>query len=218
MLCSICNKNFEGHFNSKCCSNECKKKNVRLIKKKYADKMRKIIKVENLNNEIWKDIKDFENLYQISNYGRVKSTQRRGGGGVLKEHISKQGYKYVILSKNNHLKKTFQIHRLIGLNFIDNPKNLPCIDHIDRDKQNNNINNLRWVSYKTNANNSKKVDLSSSLEITKEFNKKYNKFYIGYRANVNKKSKRSKSLVKCVCWIFENNKYLMNHLTHHQRQ
>ena len=54
---------------------------------------------------------------------------------------------------NNQKSKNLSIHRLIGIHFIPNPNNLPCIDHIDRNKQNNNIENLRWCTYQTNNRN-----------------------------------------------------------------
>lgn len=218
MLCVICKKIYEGHFNSKSCSIQCKKKLKSKVNEKYNSKKRleKTNNIKDLENEIWKDIKGYEGLYKISNLGRVKSMYRQGGGGILKPNLTKFGYYRIGLRIKNKGMKCFFIHRLLGLHFIDNPNNLHIIDHINRIRNDNRLKNLRWVSAKENCLNSKKVYYSSSLEYTKEYNKQFNKYYFGFRAKVNSKSKRSKSLVKCVCWIFENNKYLMGHITHHK--
>lgn len=101
--------------------------------------------------EIWKDIKGYEGLYQISNLGRVKSLVRKR---VLKERILKpkkknSGYLFVCLCKNGEL-KYFHIHRLVAIAFIVNQKNKSQINHKDCNKENNNINNLEWVTPKEN--------------------------------------------------------------------
>lgn len=214
MLCVICKKEYDGHYNSKSCSIECKKKIRSKINEKYYSKKRveKYNSIKDLENEVWKDIKGYEGLYKISNLGRIKSMYRRGGGGILKPNLAKNGYYTIGLRLKNKGIKRFLIHRLLALHFIDNPNNLPMVDHINRKRNDNRLENLHWVSVKENCLNSNRVYFSSSLEYTKEYNKTYNKYYYGFRACVNKKSKRSKSLIKCVCWIFENNKYLMNHI------
>ena len=112
-------------------------------------------------NEIWKDIKDYEGLYQISNLGRVKSLYRlvkcRGGSRSVPErilhqyHLTKIGYKTVTLSKQ-HCLTTVLVHRLVAEAFIPNPNNLPCINHKDADVSNNNVNNLEWCTYEYNSN------------------------------------------------------------------
>lgn len=108
-------------------------------------------------NEIWKDIKGYENLYQISNMGRVKSLDRIDNNNHhKKEQILKikeyKGYCYIKLSKCG--KQTqFLLHRLVAENFIPNPENKPCIDHINTDKTDNRVENLRWVTQKENVNN-----------------------------------------------------------------
>lgn len=96
----------------------------------------------------WKDIKGYEGRYQISSDGKVKN--------VLKNKILKgtifAGYKGIqLFTKGKY--KSFLIHRLIAEYFIPNPENKPCIDHIDGNKMNNAISNLRWVSYKENSQN-----------------------------------------------------------------
>ena len=112
--------------------------------------------------EIWKDIKGYENLYQISNMGRVKSLERiiircdnktqTIKEKILKTRIGNNGYYTIILSKKGEIKK-IDIHRLIAIAFIPNPDNKPCIDHINGDRTDNRIENLRWVTQKENINN-----------------------------------------------------------------
>ena len=96
-------------------------------------------------------ITGFEDIYKIYPNGDVESYQRKNPR-ILKHCIDTQGYIYVGLFKNNK-RKIFKIHRLIAIYFIDNPNNYSEIDHIDRDKQNNNLENLRWASRSINSRN-----------------------------------------------------------------
>ena len=105
--------------------------------------------------EIWKDIKNYEGLYQVSNLGRVKSFPRTGTHQAT-EHILSQangskGYMLVVLQ--NKSRKTCRVHRLVAEAFIPNPNNLPQVDHIDDNKKNNCVSNLQWI---TNEDNMKK--------------------------------------------------------------
>lgn len=97
--------------------------------------------------EIWKDVINYENLYQISNYGNVKNKK---SNKILKSCKNKTGYLEIYLSKNN-IQKTIKIHRLVALHFIENFNNLKFVNHIDNDKLNNNVNNLEWVSSRENS-------------------------------------------------------------------
>lgn len=96
-------------------------------------------------------IHDFPN-YSIYADGTVKNTKRNQWMTIGLNRNDR--YKTVMLCKNNK-HYIFYIHRLIGLHFICNPGMNKCIDHIDRDKYNNNINNLRWVTHQQNMNNKK---------------------------------------------------------------
>lgn len=103
-----------------------------------------------------KAITGFES-YSIDEDGNVFNKKT---GKKLKGSISEGGYKYYRLSINN--KKTmFYAHRLVAMNFIDNPLNLPVVNHIDGNKLNNNINNLEWVSYSENICHAYKNNLIS---------------------------------------------------------
>ena len=112
-------------------------------------------------DEIWKDIKGYEGLYQVSNLGRVKSLSRMrcyGAAGylmmpekMLKEHPNKKGYLQVLLTDKEKNHKKFSIHRLVALHFIPNPDNLPQVNHKDEDKTNNRVDNLEWMSLRDNV-------------------------------------------------------------------
>ena len=104
----------------------------------------------NTEKEIWKDIKGYEGLYKISNYGNVYSlhTDR-----YLKPGVNNKTKYFAVCLYKNGVYITKKIHRLIAEHFIPNPDNKPCIDHIDGNRQNNKISNLRWVTHKENHNN-----------------------------------------------------------------
>ena len=103
--------------------------------------------------EIWKDIKNYEGHYQVSNLSRVKSLNynHTGKEKILKLNKDKDGYLQVTLCKNN-IKKVYKVHRLVAQAFIPNPNNLPQINHKDENKTNNNVDNLEWCDRKYNQN------------------------------------------------------------------
>ena len=126
--------------------------------------------------EIWKEIKGYEKLYAISNFGNVKSlkkswitynykskthytitTEER----ILKPSISKCGYKQINLSKNDK-KSGKLIHRLVAETFIPNIDNKKCVNHKDGNKLNNNVENLEWCTYKENSIHAWKNNLQKS--------------------------------------------------------
>lgn len=125
--------------------------------------------------EIWKDIKDFEGIYQVSTFGRIKRLSRKTiNEGLLgknkelqlKEIILKpstitKGYKGITLTKD---KKRYpkKVHRLVAEAFIPNPNNKPQINHIDCNKSNNNVNNLEWCTNSENQKHAFKNGLNSS--------------------------------------------------------
>lgn len=163
--------------------------------------------------EIWKDIKDFEGLYQVSNYGNVKSIDRKiieknndiqfwkgkklkpfnNGNNYLTVHLKKDGKRYVKY-----------IHRLVAETFIGNIKNKD-VNHKDFNRKNNNINNLEICSRKENILYSKN-------------NGKYEKVYI---QKVQKTKERYNELKEDIIKDMENGlsirkiekKYNVNHKT-----
>lgn len=107
-----------------------------------------------MTEEIWKDIKGSNNLYQISNLGRVKSMNYRNSGkeGFLSVYIMNTGYPATHLIIDGK-EKTCLIHRLVAEAFIPNPENKPEVDHINCDRTDFRIENLKWVTSKENSNN-----------------------------------------------------------------
>ena len=121
--------------------------------------------------EEWKDIKDYEGLYQVSNWGKILSLDYRHTGkpGLMNLGTDKDGYLVVCLSKNGE-DKLCKVHRLVAQTFIPNPDNLPQVNHIDEDKTNNFVflnedgtvnkekSNLEWKSPKDNSNHGTRTE------------------------------------------------------------
>lgn len=107
--------------------------------------------------EIWKPIKNYENLYVISNLGNIKSLDKKDSigrkikGKYMKPIKRKDGYLDILLRKNNHSKR-FLIHRLVAQTFIENKNNYKEINHKDENKSNNCVKNLEWCNRKYNIN------------------------------------------------------------------
>jgi hypothetical protein len=108
-----------------------------------------IISVEGIiYHEIWTRIKDYEELYEVSSFGRIKSLKKRWSNGYKDETIMslfKMPKDYLgIKLRNEGVKKGFTAHRLVALHFIPNPENLPEVNHKDFDPSNNVFLNLEW--------------------------------------------------------------------------
>lgn len=174
--------------------------------------------------EIWKDIKGYESLYQVSNFGRVKrlksivnSSCRNGGKRIapekiLKQNLKRNGYFTVDLSKDG-ITKTISIHRLVALNFIPNEnKNKNVVDHINCNKKDNRVCNLEWVSDRENKDRALKNHLYFNPNKKKIRCKQLNKIFNGsYEAGqyineyVFKNTKNVKSIAakirSCCCGL-----------------
>lgn len=93
-----------------------------------------------MSEEIWKDIPGYEGLYFASTHGRIKNKKK-----VMSSNKNNSGYQMMHLSLFGK-SRAYTVHRLIAITFIPNPGCKPQIDHIDCDKSNNKVDNLRWVS------------------------------------------------------------------------
>lgn len=178
--------------------------------------------------EVWKQIIGYE--YEVSNKGRVRGMARVVIGGrfftkrnlkprLLRPSITR-GRHAVILCKDNQL-KGYLVHRLVGMAFIPNPNNFPCINHIDCNPSNNNVENLEWVTYQLNSIHARKHNLikqakgeqMGSAKLTEKqvlyMRKHWNPHEIGYRfVDFRKKYKVSKEAVRKAI-IGESWKYLL---------
>ena len=142
------------------------------------------------NKEIWKDIKGYEGLYQVSNLGRIKTLDRKikkksRWGTIINYHIKEKilipiklnnDYFKVSLSKDNDV-NSYLIHRLVAETFIPNPNNLPCINHKDEDKSNNCVKNLEWCTVLYNNTYGTKLKKQSEKQINNpKSSKKINQY------------------------------------------
>lgn len=120
---------------------------------------------------IHKAIKGFED-YLVTDTGRVYSLKRRK---YMKQHANNRGYIMVQLCKNGK-HKNLLVHRLVAQTFLDNPDNKAQVDHIDRNQNNNNVKNLRWVDNYENFNNRdiskvKQAGLKGAMAVKKKKSK-----------------------------------------------
>lgn len=118
--------------------------------------------------EIWKPLaNDYGSRYEVSSYGRIRSIDyveingRNIGGRFIKSSIDRNGYPRIRVGINN-IKKSYRIHRLVACAFIENPSNLPEVNHKDGDKTNNNKSNLEWSTSSENQLHA----IANSLKIT----------------------------------------------------
>ena len=96
---------------------------------------------------VWQALRDFENDYEIE-VEAPHRIRKRSNERIVSQFVERTGYVCVKLNREK-----YYYHRILARHFIPNPDNLPCVDHIDRNKTNNSIENLRWVSISDNNRN-----------------------------------------------------------------
>lgn len=115
-------------------------------------------------SEIWKPILGYEGLYEVSNYGNIRSCgllrKRMTRWGTMSTYYRKphmmavskcsNGYLFVTLSKENKTKEMKLVHRLVDEAFLPNPNNLPCVNHKDESRTNDHVDNLEWCDFSYN--------------------------------------------------------------------
>ena len=138
--------------------------------------------------EEWKNVIGYEGLYEVSNKGNVRNVRRNT---LLKLSKNKYGYIQVYLYKNG-IRNGFKVHRLVAQAFIENPDNLPEVNHIDEDKINNRADNLEFCDRKYNNNYGHRTENAINTRVKngyadpdfigfglneKDYMKEYNRIY-----------------------------------------
>ncbi len=141
--------------------------------------------ISTMKNEIWKPVKGYESMYEVSNYGRCRSLDRQVNskhgtrtvyGQILRPDLSNNGYLRYSFSRSQNRCK-ISAHRLVAKHFIPNPENKPQVNHIDSDKTNNHVDNLEWVTMSENMKHDYKHNSRTSPYVKgeKHFNAKLTK-------------------------------------------
>ena len=100
------------------------------------------LSLEDLQGEVWKDAVQYEDCYEVSNYGRLR---RKNSGKILKFKKHRDGYYMVNISANG-VRKTLQVHRIVAKAFVENTNDLPCVNHVNENKNDNRVLNLEWCT------------------------------------------------------------------------
>jgi hypothetical protein len=130
--------------------------------------------------EEWKQIEGFSN-YSISNLGNIKNQYDK----YLKSNPNPKGYLSLALVNDDGERKGFGVHRLLGLAFLEKIEGKGYVDHIDRNKQNNKLENLRWISNAGNIRNQSKKNGYSSKYKGVSFDKSKKKWSTKIKINYN---------------------------------
>ena len=139
--------------------------------------------------------------YSIYPDGRVWSSVRgkgvKGTGRFLKAYINCQGYYRVKINNSPTL-----IHRLIGIHYIPNPENKPCIDHINRDRTDNRICNLRWATHLENMNNIGMIKTNTSGHKYITYHRTNKNWRFNKTFHKQRFMKYFKSKIDCICYKY----------------
>ena len=133
----------------------------------------KLLLEQLLNLTVWLPIKNYDN-YEVSICGQVRNMITKQ---ILKPQFRKCGYYYVNLYKNNKMKHHY-IHRLVSIHFIPNINNDKCFDHINNNKLDNTVSNLRWCTFQQNQFN-RQMNINNKSGIKGiYYNKNYQKWHV----------------------------------------
>ena len=115
-------------------------------------------------SEVWKPIKGYEGIYEVSSYGRVRSLEHKARhksrtgnefqvtykGRIRKLYTNEEGRKFLVVKRNGK-NASLKVHRLVAKAFIPNPDNLPFVNHKDENPSNNHVENLEWCTHEYNV-------------------------------------------------------------------
>ncbi len=116
---------------------------------------------EDLTNEIWQPIPEWEGIYSVSNMGRVKRVNRKNGERFLASWVNVFGY-FLVSLKHKEQRRHYQIHQLVGNLFIPNPENKPQINHLYGIKNDNRWHQLEWNTAQENIDHAFAIGLNKS--------------------------------------------------------
>lgn len=149
----------------------------------YLKMQKQLFEIDNnasiMKLEVWRIIENCDN-FKINNFGVVKNISKNR---KLKQSVNAGGYKFVSLVNNNGKRQNHLIHRLIAIQFIENLTNKLCIDHINNDRTDNNIKNLRWCTSGENKQNASVSKNNTSGTKGIYWNKKANKWHVQIMIN-----------------------------------
>lgn len=145
-----------------------------------------------LEGEVWKDVVGFEGLYKVSNLGRVASTQFHGENNFkLMSLVYNRGYTTVKLRNwKKNISGNYLVHRLVAEAFIPNIESKPHIDHINTIRDDNRVENLRWVTHLENQRN------PITNKRLKEFMTELNHQKIGNTVSTNNRKRKVQHLLE----------------------
>lgn len=141
-----------------------------------------VLPTDKPSDEIWEDIVGYEGLYQVSNFGNVKSlgNEKTKKEKILKAGLDGNGYLQVSLQINN-IRKTFKVHKLVALCFLNHKPdgtNKIVVDHIDKNKLNNNLINLRLITNRENLSTQRGTSMFVGVYFCKSYKKWISKIQV----------------------------------------
>jgi hypothetical protein len=163
--------------------------------------------------EQWRPIADYD-MYEISNLGNVRKTYKNGKVKILKPSVTGKGYLHVCLYSNGN-GKSFRVHRLVAMAFIEQVGGKLTVDHIDRDRSNNNVENLRFADMKEQCIN--RITYRTDIEETDPKLRKVirtsinNKEY--HNANREKINEYRRQKILCECGAYSTRCNMKRHRT-----
>ena len=145
-----------------------------------------------MEQEQWKPIEGTEGKYEVSNVGHVKTNGKRPG--LLTLTKQPKGYLYAMIEYTDGKKKNCRVHRLVAEYFLPNPDNLPCINHIDGNKENNHVSNLEWCTYQHNMQHAVRTGLTHPHQWTDDERKQISERNKGQKVTDEQRAKVSAAL------------------------